>query len=72
MKKRHRTVGMRIQEAREDAGMSRLELAKRTGVSYNLLTCYEGDKSDPTLERMTKIANTLDISLDWFAMGYEK
>jgi transcriptional regulator with XRE-family HTH domain len=71
MAKRHRTVGMRIQEAREDIGMSRFELSRKSGVSYDVLTGYEIGRSEPGFRKMAQIANVLEISLDWFAMGYE-
>lgn len=47
-----------------DRGMSKKELAKKTGISYN--TIMNIGKKDISFSKMVKIADALDVSLDEF------
>lgn len=47
-----------------DKEMSKKELAKKTGISYN--TIMNIGKKDISFSRMVKIADVLDVSLDEF------
>ncbi len=47
-----------------DRGMSKTELAKKTGISYN--TIMNIGKKDISFSKMEKIADVLDVSLDEF------
>lgn len=47
-----------------DRGMTVTELAEKTGISYN--TLMNIGKRDLSFNRMVKIADALDVSLDEF------
>lgn len=59
----------RVKEARKKAGLSQAELAEKLGVGQNTVSNYEnatGEKgSAPKLETAAKIADILNVSLDW-------
>lgn len=63
-----------VKEARRRAGLSQAELAEKLGVGQNTISNYEnatGDKgSAPKLETAAKMAEVLDVSLDWL-VGYD-
>lgn len=67
----------RVKEARKNAGLSQAELATKLGVGQNTVSNYEnttGSKgSAPKLETAAKIAEVLNVSLDWLVgMNSEK
>jgi len=58
-------IGRRIRQARESQGLTQCELAKRLGISYQLLQQHEvGQKLN--LDRMIAIAETLRV--DFYAL----
>lgn len=63
----------RVKEARKRAGLSQAELAEKLGVGQNTVSNYEnttGSKgSAPKLETAAKMAEVLDVSLDWLVGG---
>jgi transcriptional regulator with XRE-family HTH domain len=57
-------IGDRIRSLREAQGLSRAELARRTGLSQIYLRKLEaGDKTSPTLPVLTKIAKALGTTM---------
>jgi len=56
-------VGRRIQERREQMGLSLRELADRAGVTASFLSQLERGQSNPSLKSLQAIANTLDVSI---------
>lgn len=65
-----KTLGTRIREARKEKGWAMRELADRTGISQSQISNYEHNDRSPSFAKMAKIAEVLDISLDWFALAY--
>lgn len=59
--------GERINEARKAREWSILELAVRADVSSNCISRYELGLGGPTLHSAIKLADALDVSLDWLA-----
>lgn len=59
----------RVKEARKKAGLNQAELAEKLGVGQNTVSNYEnatGEKgSAPKLETAAKMAEILNVSLDW-------
>lgn len=53
----------RIKETRESKGMTRYELAKRTGLWYVSLVKIENNKTDIKLSSIIKIAEALECSI---------
>ena len=51
-----------LRELREKAGMSQLELAKKSGVAQGYISDLEGgDKKNPGLDVLKKLARALDV-----------
>lgn len=61
------TTGKIIAERREQLELSRSQLAKQTGSSHVMIGKYERDDAVPSLEVARKIADALDVSLDYLA-----
>lgn len=59
-----RTIGVRLRTAREAAGISVRELARRIGVSPSLISQVELDQSMPSVGTLFLIANQLGLVVD--------
>ena len=49
---------------REFAGLSQSELSKRTGLSQQMISHWESNKSEPGIEKLVILADFYGISLD--------
>ena len=56
----------RLQELREAAGMSKYALAKKAGVSRDMVGCIEEGESIPTLHVSARLAYGVDLTLTEF------
>lgn len=63
------TFGDRLAGAREAAGMSAEDLARRLGVRVATLRQWEEDLSDPRANRLQMLAGMLNVSLRWLLTG---
>jgi len=63
------TFGDRVAGARERAGMSQGELAKRLGVKLKTLKGWEDDLSEPRANKLSMMAGLLNVSLLWLLSG---
>lgn len=63
-------VGGRIAEAREAAGMTRLDLSEHLGVREATVARWEAGRSHPRPNRMATMAGLLGVSLSWLLMGH--
>lgn len=62
------TLAERIQYAMKVRGMSQADLARATGISTsNVAHIVTGKTKDPQLSNVLKIAQALDVSLDYLA-----
>ena len=59
------TTGKIIADRREELSLSRSQLAKQSGSSHVMIGKYERGDAVPSLEVDKKIADALDISLDY-------
>lgn len=57
-------IGKNIKKAREAKNMNQKEFAQIIGVTQSNLSSYERGNI-PTLDKLLKIANAADVSLDW-------
>lgn len=63
------TFGDRLAGAREAAGMSQAELARRLGVRLKTLADWENDFADPRANRLQMLAGMLNVSIMWLLTG---
>lgn len=59
------TFGDRLAGAREAAGMTRAQLARRVGVKESTLAKWEEDLAEPRANRLQTLAGVLGVSLGW-------
>ena len=52
-----------LREEREKRGLSRNELAKRSGLSQSMISLLERDLRNPTLETLLRITEALEADL---------
>lgn len=62
-------VGLRLQRARKDAGLSQRQLAFPGCTAAYISRIESGDRS-PSLQMLTELAQRLNVRRDWLAMGY--
>lgn len=64
----HFSIGKRIQELREAAGLSGRKLAGAAGIAPSFLSELENDLGNPTIGTVNKLCKALGITLaDFFA-----
>ena len=59
------TIGQRILQARQEAGMSQRELAGED-ITRNMLSAIEHDKAKPSLETLCSLSQRLKKPVGWF------
>lgn len=57
--------GDRIAQIRKENGLSREELGKKVGTSAAIIGRYERNDMKPSIEIATKVAQALNVSLDY-------
>lgn len=65
------TLGEKIRAARQKAGMTQNELAKRVHVSRQAITKWETDSGMPDIDNLKALAALFDISVDYLVAGDE-
>ena len=63
------TFGDRLAAAREAAGLTQKNLAKRLGVKVKTIAAWENDISEPRANRLQMLAGLLNVSLMWLLNG---
>lgn len=63
------TFGDRLAAARDGAGLSQKDLAKRLGVKVKTIVAWENDISEPRANRLQMLAGLLNVSLMWLLNG---
>ena len=63
------TFGDRVAGAREAAGMTQAQLARRLGVKKATLVSWEDDLSEPRANRLSMLAGILNVSIVWLLTG---
>lgn len=64
-------VGERVKRAREDKGLSLLDMSRRTGLDETLLSEIEEGQSAPPLGTIIKLAKALEMKMGYFISGDE-
>lgn len=55
----------RLQELREDRGISRKELAANLNITVSALGMYEQGRREPNMEMLIRLADYFDVTLDF-------
>lgn len=63
------TFGDRMTGAREAAGLSQSDLARRLGVKVKTIRAWENDMSEPRANRLQMLAGLLGVSIMWLLNG---
>lgn len=63
------TFGDRVAGAREGAGLSQDELARRLGIRPRTLRSWEDDLSEPRANKLQMLAGLTGVSLRWLMTG---
>lgn len=63
------TFGDRLTGAREDAGMTQDQLARRLGVKRKSLERWENDHTFPRANHLSMLAGLLNVSIPWLLSG---
>jgi transcriptional regulator with XRE-family HTH domain len=57
-------VGQRIRGAREEVGLTQLQLADRMEVSQPVIAALESGRGNPTVGQLAAVADALQVGLD--------
>jgi len=63
------TFGDRLAGAREAAGLTRKDLARRLGIRLKTLAAWEEDLAEPRANKLQMLAGLLNVSLTWMLTG---
>ncbi len=63
------TFGDRLAGARDAAGLSQADLARKIGVKEKTIHAWEDDVSEPRANRLQMLAGLLNVSLMWLLTG---
>ncbi|GAA6158487.1 helix-turn-helix transcriptional regulator [Ruegeria sp. HU-ET01832] len=63
------TFGDRLAGAREAAGMTQSQLARRLGVKKATIVAWENDLSEPRANRLSMMAGMINVSIMWLLTG---
>lgn len=63
------SIGSRIAAARREKGFTQRDLADRVGVSFQAVSKWETGQSSPDVGLLTRIADTLGMTLDELVAG---
>lgn len=63
------TLGERICKARDIAGLSTAQLARRLGIKTATLHSWESDRSEPRSNKLVLLAGVLNVSPTWLLVG---
>lgn len=63
------TFGDRLAGAREAAGMTQTQMARRLGVKKATIAAWENDLSEPRANRLSMMAGMINVSIMWLLTG---
>ncbi len=65
------TLGNAIKTVRTASKVKQRELARRAGVTANYVSLVEGDKREPSVTLLKKIADSLEVPVSFFFLWQE-
>ncbi|MBF9049668.1 helix-turn-helix domain-containing protein [Roseobacter sp. HKCCD9010] len=63
------TFGDRLAGARDAAGLSQAELARRLGTKTKTIKGWENDQNEPRANKLQMVAGLLNVSIMWLLTG---
>jgi transcriptional regulator with XRE-family HTH domain len=57
-------VGQRIRAAREEVGLTQLQLGERMEISQPVIAALESGRGNPTIGQLAAVADALQVGLD--------
>jgi len=63
------TFGDRVAAAREAAGLSQADFARRLGVKFKTVEAWENDLAEPRANKLQMMAGMLNVSIRWLLTG---
>ena len=66
------TFAERLKELRKQAHLTQVELAKRLGIGQSSYADWERGKKNPTQENLIRLAQILDVSVDYLVGNSEE
>ncbi len=63
------TFGDRLADARDAAGMSQSQMARRLGVKKATIAAWENDLSEPRANKLSMMAGMVNVSIMWLLTG---
>jgi transcriptional regulator with XRE-family HTH domain len=66
------TVGKRIRQIREERGWTQDQLAENVNVSRSAVAQWETDRVGQVRGNLTRVAEVLDISVEYLLYGHDK
>ena len=55
----------RLKQLRQKKGLTQQKLAEILGIKRNTYSDWENGKTEPSFENLIKLADLLEVSLDW-------
>lgn len=59
------TIGDRIKQLRDEAGLSQMELSEKIGLSQSAIARYELNKTEPKASDIIKLSEFFGVSADY-------
>ena len=60
----------RLRVSRKEKGLTQVDLAEKAGIAVNSVRLYESGKVTPKLDAMRKLAEALEIDINWLLNGF--
>ncbi len=65
-------VGKHIKKAREEKGLTQEQLAERLSVTRQAVSNWENEKTQPDIDTLHKISDTLEVDIERLIYGKER
>ena len=66
-----KTIGDRLKQIREEAGLTKKDIAEMLGIQLPVYNGIENNKVDLTLKHIETLKKKFHISIDWLITGVE-
>lgn len=67
-----RQFAKRLATAMQVAGLTAASLSRKTNISRSTITSYKKARALPSLEALIRLAESLDVSIDWLLTGKQQ